>query len=57
MDMNNFVGFSPEYAMKNFQATGHAVYLNIIKRKVEIPKVCQISILKFLILVTNQLTL
>jgi ubiquitin carboxyl-terminal hydrolase 5/13 len=38
VDMNNFVGFSPEYAMKNFQATGHAVYLNIIKRKVEIPK-------------------
>lgn len=55
--MNNFVGFSPEYAMKNFQATGHAVYLNIIKRKVEIPKVSQMKEIKFLFVVPNQLTI
>jgi hypothetical protein len=34
IDMNSFVGFSPEYALLNFQRSGHAVYLNIVKKRV-----------------------
>lgn len=32
--MNSFIGFSPEYALLNFKRTGHAVYLNITKKRV-----------------------
>jgi ubiquitin carboxyl-terminal hydrolase 5/13 len=34
IDLNSFLGFSPEYALLNFQRTGHAVYLNISKKRV-----------------------
>jgi ubiquitin carboxyl-terminal hydrolase 5/13 len=34
LDLNSFIGFSPEYALLNFQRTGHAVYLNISKKRV-----------------------
>lgn len=34
IDMTSFVGVSPEFALLNFQRTGHAVYLNIAKKRV-----------------------
>ena len=34
IDLNSFLGFSPEYALLNFQRTGNAVYLNISKKRV-----------------------
>lgn len=43
MDMNSFVGFSPEFALLNFQRTGHAVYLNISKKRVPKKRVRALS--------------
>lgn len=32
--MNSFIGFSPSFALLNYNRTGHKIYLNISKTRI-----------------------